>query len=179
MKRWPFIAIFVLVASVSPLVTSSEPMRPESPGLTGEAPDFQFLANDGRWKSLHDLRRESHVLLVFEPAEAQLAALEREAESLRGQGVNVIAVFSHGESANWSKIERLGLTYSLLSDPRGELASQFRIASESGAPHPSWFLVDRDGRVRGLERGSLPETGFTGVVAGALRPAEQASTLKP
>jgi peroxiredoxin len=178
LKRWPSIAIFLIVAA-SPLVTSADPLRPESPGLTGEAPDFQFLANDGRWKFLHDLRREGHVLLVFEPAEAQLAALECEADSMRGQGVIVIAVFNDGESANWSKIERLKLTFSLLSDPRGELASQFQIAAASGPPHPSWFLVDRDGRVRGLERNSLPATGFANLVAGALQPAEQAIKLKP
>jgi len=128
---------------------------------------------------LHDLRSEGHVLLVFAPADAQLAGLEREADSLRRQGVIPIAVFHRSESANWSAIERLGLTYSLLSDPRGDLASQFQGAPASDAPRPAWFLVDRDGRLCGLDRGALPESGLAGAVELALQPRERASAVSP
>ena len=113
------------------------------------------------------------------PRRLQLTAVEGEAETMREQGVNVIAVFNHGESANCSKIERLRLSFSLLSDPRGDIASQVQVAAESGPPRPSWFLVNRDGRLCGLERGALPAIGFARLVAGALQPDEQAIGLKP
>jgi peroxiredoxin len=173
------IAISLLAISVSPLRAAADSARPEAAGLTDLAPDFQYLSNDGRWRFLHDLRSEGHVLLVFEPADAQLAGLEREADSLRRQGVIPIAVFHRGESANWSAIERLGLTYSLLSDPRGDLAAQFHGAAASGPPQPAWYLVDRDGRICGLDLGAIPESGFAGVVDAALQSRERASAVRP
>ena len=147
------------------------------------APDFQFLGNDGHWSRLRDLRAQGHVLLVFEPGDDQLLALEREADSLRARGVIPIAVLRTRESDNWSKIERLGLTYSLMSDPRGELAAQFQVTALTAQPPPAtgpgsfaWCLVDRDGRVRGLELGALPEAGFAAAVTLALEPREQAAS---
>ena len=179
MKHWISIAIFLLVVSAAPHLVSAQSARPHTPGLTETAPDFQYRANDGRWRCLRDLRSQGHVLLVFEPDDGELAALEREADSLHAQGVNPVAVLHGSDSDNWSKIERLGLTYSLLSDPRGELASQFQTAAVSAQCSPAWFLVDRDGRVRGLGRGTLPETGFADLAALALQPREQASAVRP
>lgn len=179
MKRWIIVAIFLLAVPAVPDFAAADRARPDAPGLTEMAPDFQYLGSDGRWRYLHDLRPLGHVLLVFEPGDAQLAALEREADSLLVQGVIPIAVFSGRESDNWSKIERLGLTYSLLSDPHGDLAAQFQIAAVLAPRSPAWFLVDRDGRVRGLDRGTLPESGFADAAALALQPREQASAIRP
>lgn len=178
MKLWiPMVIAFCLLAvPAAPDRVSAESAHPDV------APDFQFLANDGHWSGLRDLRSRGHVLLVFEPGDDQLLALEREADSLRARGVIPIAVFSSRESENWSRIERLGLTYSLMSDPSGELAAQFQVAALPAEPSSAttpcssaWCLVDRDGRVRGLERGGLPEAGFAGAVTLALEPREQAA----
>lgn len=179
MKHWPFIALSLLAISTSPLRATADSTRPDTPELTGSAPDFQYLSHDGRWRSLHDLRSKGHVLLVFETTDAQLAGLEREADSLRRQGVIPMAVLHRGESANWSAIERLGLSYSLLSDPEGDLASQFQAGVAAGEPRPAWCLVDRDGRVCALDRDALPESGFAGVVELALQPRERASAVRP
>jgi peroxiredoxin len=179
LKHWPIVAISLFTFSTSPIRATADSAPTEAPGLTGTAPDFQYLSNDGRWKSLHDLRSEGHVLLVFEPADAQLVGLERESDSLRHAGVIPIAVFHRRESANWSAIERLGLTFSLLSDPRGDLASEFQGVAASDLPRPGWYLVDRDGRICALERGAIPESGFTGTIDAALQPRERASAVKP
>lgn len=150
-----------------------------SPAFAGSAPDFQYRANDGRWRTLRDLRDQGHVLLVFEPGDEQLVALEREADSLHAQDVIPVAVFRASDAANWSRIERLGLTYSLLSDPRGELTAQFQAAAIPTSGASAWCLVDREGRVRGFERGAPPTSGFAEAAALALKPREQASAVSP
>ena len=179
MKRWISVAISLLAISAASRLVSAERAGPHATGLTEAAPDFQYRANDGRWRFLRDLCSQGHVLLVFEPGDERLAALEREAGSLHAQGVIPIAVFRGSDSDNWSRIERLGLSYSLLSDPRGDLAAQFQIAAAPARRSTAWFLVDRDGRVHGHDRGSLPESGFADAVTLALQPHQQASAIRP
>ncbi len=163
-------------------VPASGPNRDSgsAPGLTGTAPDFQYLAHDGRWKRLHELLRRGSVLLVFEPGDVQLLELQREADSLASLGVIPVAVRNCSEAKNWATIGRLKLTMSLLSDPRGELAAEFHVPPARGAePGTSWFLVDPKGRVRALDRGRLPEAGFSGVVSGAMQAREQGGGVTP
>jgi peroxiredoxin len=179
LKPWLSVAISLLVASAASRLAAAGDARGEAPTLAGSAPDFQYRANDGRWRALRDLRHEGHVLLVFEPGDEQLAALEREADSLRAEDVLPIAVLKASDAANWSRIERLGLTYSLLSDPRGELEAQFQAAGIPTPGVPAWCLVDRNGRVRGLELAALPASGFAEVAALALKPREPASAVRP
>ena len=176
MKRRIIAALFLLAASSLALGASADDARRDLPRLAGAAPDFQFQGSDGRWSSLGELRAGGHVLLVFEPSDAGLAALEREADSLRARGVRPVAVFRGSDRDNWSRIERLGLTYSLLSDPNGEVAAELEVA-DAGAAAPAWCLVDRDGRVRGRERGALPATGLTDGAGPVLGSREQASAL--
>jgi len=179
LKHWPIVAISLLTIAVAPLHAVADSARPEPAEQSGLAPDFQYLGSDGRWKFLHDLRSEGHVLLVFEPADAQLMGIEREADSLRRQGVIPVAVFRRRASANWSAIERLHLTFSLLSDPRGDLTSEFQGAAASGPPRPACYVVARDGRLCELEHDALPGSGFAEAVSAALQPRERASAVSP
>jgi peroxiredoxin len=152
-----------------------------APDLDGEAPDFEYLSNDGRWKFLHEMLKHDAVLLVFEPSDAQLLKLEAGADSLRHSGVIPVAIRRCPDGANWAAIGKLGLTYSLMSDPQGELEGDFHInaaAKTGSAASPSWFLVDRKGRVAALERGSLPAAGFAPIVVGAMQTHDMSSTVK-
>ncbi len=177
MNRWIVVFLFLLTASSLARGASADDAGLGLPRPAGAAPDFQFQGSDGRWSSLGEMRVSGHVLLVFEPSDAGLAALECEADLLRARGVLPVAVFRGSDRDNWSRIERLGLTYSLLSDPRGDVAALLEVA-DSGAPGaPSWCLVDRDGRVRGRERGALPATGLADAAGQALGAPEQASAL--
>jgi peroxiredoxin len=169
----------MLAVVATPRFAAADDARTAAPAFTGSAPDFQYRAIDGRWRTLHDLRAQGHVLLVFEPGDEQLVVLEREADSLHAQDVIPVAVFRASAAANWSRIERLGLTYSLLSDPRGELAAQFQAAASPTQGAPAWCLVDRDGRMCGFDRGALPESGFAGMVETALHVREGASAVRP
>lgn len=153
-----------------------EPAPPAPARLA--APDFQYLAMDGRWRYLHDLRASHSVLVVFEPTDAQLVALESENDSLARAGVLPVAILRRSESGCWSAIERLGLRLSVMSDPRGDLARDFQVADRlAQGTEPSWFLVDRTGAVRGTGRGRLPEDGFAAAVASALSPPTTAGAL--
>jgi len=155
-----------------------------APDVDSDAPDFQYLSNEGRWKFLHEMLEHNAVLLVFEPNDAQLLKLEAGADSLRRCGVIPVGIRRCPEGANWVAIGKLGLTYSLMSDPQGELEGDFHIGmaakagSETKAAPPSWFLVDRKGRVAALERGSLPATGFAPIVAGAMQARDVSSSVK-
>src|SRR5690349_7047856 len=100
---------------------------PPTPAVLA-APDFQYLAIDGRWRYLHDLRASYTVHVVFEPTDAQLVALESESDSLARAGVLPVAILRRSESKCWSAIERLRLSLRLMSDPRGDLARDFQVA---------------------------------------------------
>jgi peroxiredoxin len=155
-----------------------------APDADGDAPDFQYLSSEGRWRFLHEMLRHDAVLLVFEPSDAQLLKLEAGADSLRHSGVIPVAIRRCPDGANWAAIGKLGLTYSLMSDPQGELEGDFHIGvaakagAETKAASPSWFLVDRKGRVAALERGSLPATGFAPIVAGAMQARDVSNAVK-
>jgi len=181
----PFFALPLLMLSAAIAIAASDP--PGSTGAPGPAapasaapaaPDFQYRAMDGRWRHLHDLRTSHGVLVVFEPTDAQLVALESERDSLARAGVLPVAILRRSESKCWSVIERLGLTFSLMSDPRGDLARDFQVAErQAPATAPAWFLVDRTGAVRGMERGGLPAGTFAAAVASALSPSTTAGAL--
>jgi len=142
------------------------------------APDFQYLAIDGHWKFLHDLRTKGNVLIVFEPTDAQLTKLQAERDSLFRAGVQPVAILRRPESACWGAIERLHLTYSVMSDPRGDLGRDFRVTvRDRERTAPSWFLVDRAGNVRGMERGRLPAGSFAGVVRTVMAPPATAGSV--
>jgi hypothetical protein len=111
------------------------------------APDFQFQAFDYRWLQLHDLLAQGNVLLVIAPSESKLRTLQRERMDLVERGVIPVAVLDLRDGPAWSMTNRLGLSYSLLSDPRNEIATAFRVARATAGPEPSWFMIGREGRV--------------------------------
>ena len=121
------------------------------PEIGDSAPDFTFQSYDHAWRNLHDLLEQGHVLLVFGPSEEDLRALERDSGALLGAGVVPVAIVHARDADAWKLVQRYRLTYSLLSDPRADLASSFGVA-DGGAtgPHATWFVVDRLGRVRGV-----------------------------
>lgn len=137
-----------------PAPAESAPGPAPAPGEA--APDFAFVGDFG-WKHLHDLRAEGAVLMLFEPDDATLAALERESTALAAAGIEPVAVRDRSDGQNWDTIARLGLGYALFSDPAGVLATQFGLRDpRTGQPKPAWCLVGRDGRVRRLVEGMPP-----------------------
>jgi len=142
------------------------------------APDFQFESADGGWKHLHDLCAKGHVLLIFAPDDRQLKALEHDADSLRARGIEPVGVIPLRDRDGWRAIDRLGLSFRLISDPRNQVASQFWVRDgAAGHDLKGWCLVNSDRRVVGIERGALPESDFFALAMSALQPRERALAL--
>lgn len=150
--------------------------------LGDPAPDFWYSTVDGRSGHLRDLLTQGPVLLVFGGGESALASLQRERDALLALGVVPVAVADLRPGAARSLIKRLALTYPVLPDPRAITAAQFNsLDPATTRPLPAWFVIDRGGRVRGLERGSHPG-GWAQVATRALAmpaPGEPRPVSKP
>lgn len=155
--------------AIAPL-QSGGPEPPTSEVRVGDvAPDFSFEGFDGRWRNLHDLRVQGPVLLVIAPDSDPLLSLERERASLVGRGIVPVAVVDAPPRAVASWTRKLNLHYTVIPDPRRVIAEQFNaLQSRTHAAVPAWFVIDRSGRVRALERGGFPDDGFLPVAAEAL-----------
>jgi peroxiredoxin len=145
------------------LIPSSalQPGKPEPPTTevrVGDmAPDFSYQSHDGKWRRLHELRVHGPILLVFAPDEQQLKAIERERTRFLDLGVVPVAVLDLSPRATWNLVQRLGLRYSVLADPRSVIAEQFNAVNwRTHATEPAWFVLDGEGRVRALEHDALP-----------------------
>lgn len=154
-------------------VPTAGPVNPDPPSSTvsvgDRAPDFSFESTDHHWRHLHDLLEQGGVLLVFAPDDEQLKTLEREREGMLQRGILSVAVLNRRDGATWATVNRLRLHFSALADPRGVIAEQFNLMDPSGPRClPGWFMIDRNGRVRGLHRDGLPEADFTSLATRAL-----------
>ncbi len=159
-------------------LTSAEP-APAIIELGDPAPDFSYQAESGEWFKFHQLLDHGSVMLVFVPTEGELRTLEEERDSLYSVGVIPVAVLDRRASSAVALAHRLGLGFTVIADPQSAIASQFNLV---GPPTvratPGWFVVDRSGQVRGLERRRLPDGGFTHIACGALAiPAPDATIM--
>jgi peroxiredoxin len=126
------------------------------------APDFSYQADTGEWLKLHQLLDHGCVMLVFVPNESDLTLMESERDSLAGVGVIPVAVLDRSRRASSALVARLGLGFPVIADPQDTIASLFNLVGPPTArTHPGWFVVDRTGRVRALERGRVPRSGYT------------------
>lgn len=172
--RFPaFASLIVLAASLAvSLVVHPGSARAGSPaaGLStttttpaavrvgGHAPDFDVATTPYGWRRFSQLCRQGAIALVFDPDETTLLAIEREARQFAGLGVSVTVVRRHSDGDNWDALARLGLSVTLLSDPKGYVAELFGLPAGDGTPAgPSWCLVDRGGIVRHFATGLAPE----------------------
>lgn len=133
-----------------------------------DAPDVSWESPQG-WRRLRDLRAQGTVLIVLGADEQALAQLERERTELQRMGVIPAAVVERRAGACQSLARRLDLGFSVLPDPQRVIGSQFNaLDPRTRTLVPSWFVVDRAGRVRGLGRGALPRETWTAIAADAL-----------
>ena len=109
------------------------------------------------------------MVLVITPDSDPLLSLERERASLVQRGIVPVAVVDASPRAAASWTRKLNLHYTVIPDPRRVIAEQFNaIESRTHAAVPAWFVIDRSGRVRALERGRFPSAGFLPVATQAL-----------
>lgn len=133
------------------------------------APDFTYESETGASFKLHDLLVHGAVLLVFEPDGEQIRALEQERDALLIRNVLPVAVLDRNSRSSWSLARRLAIHFTVIPDDRQVIAEQFNLLGR--ATHrtvPGWFVVDRHGVIRGLDRGEVPDDGFTQLASSAL-----------
>jgi len=133
------------------------------------APDFQYQSYDAMWQHLHNVLEHGDVLLVFGLSDLDLRMLERERETLMKGGVVPLAVVEKNDRDVWASVRRLGLTYSLLADPKGAIGIQYGVFDPAlGRSRSAWFVIDTKGKVR--QSGTdLPTTGWVGIAGSALK----------
>ena len=145
----------------------------KSPAPGRRAPDFQYQSYDGMWQHMHNVLEHGDMLLVFGASDVDLRTLERERETLMRSGVLPLAVVERGDRDVWASVRRLGLTFSLLADPKGVIGAQYGVFDPSlGRSRSAWFVIDVKGRVRQVG-GEMPSQGWPALAATALgRPLE-------
>ena len=148
--------------------------RSVEPGMAtivpgSRAPNFSFQAPDAVWRTLNDLLEQGAILLTFAPHADALSAIEREREQLLDMGVIPVAVIEASSRGTKSSIKKLDLHYTVIPDPRSVIAEQFNsLEPTTRHTQPSWFVIDRRGKVRSLDRTGLPDDGFASIAGKAL-----------
>jgi len=133
------------------------------------APDFAYETLAGGTARLRDLRAQGHVLLVFGAAESDLRRLELESSRLTRLGVVPVAVLDWRVGACRSVVRRLGLTFPVVPDVQRAIGAQYNVLDpRTRQASRAWFVVDREGRVRGLDRFELPREPWVSVAATSL-----------
>ncbi|HXS83328.1 MAG TPA: redoxin domain-containing protein [Methylomirabilota bacterium] len=134
-------------AASAPAARADAP-RPKY-GSGNRAPDFQYQSYDDLWQNLHNVLEHGDVLLVFGASDLDLRTIERERETLVKGGLIPLAVVEKSDREVWASVRRLGITYSLMADPRGAIGAQYGVYDASlGRSVGSWFMIDRKGKVR-------------------------------
>ena len=133
------------------------------------APDFSYESLAGESARLRDLRAQGHVLLVFGATDSDLQHLQAEADRLTHIGVVPVAVLDRGASSCRRTAKKLSLTFPLVPDPQRTIGAQYNSLNPRTRQNaPAWFVVDRRGRVRGLDRFKLPGEMWENVAATSL-----------
>ena len=130
-----------------------------SPGEARERPpfsvDFTLPDLDGNSVRLSDLRGRV-VLINFwatwcPPCRAEMPSMNALYKDYREKGVEILAISGdvEGRRVVAPFVEKYGLLFPVLLDPRNEVGSRVRVRGI-----PSTYLLDKQGRVAGLEVGA-------------------------
>jgi peroxiredoxin len=153
-------------AAIAPLGSEPSPTLVE-PG--DPAPAVSWEGPVSRTQRLRDLTAQGNVLLVFAPTLAQLQALERDRDPLLNLRVVPAAVLERNAAGAAALARRLDLHFTLIPDPRHVIAAQFNaVDATTLRTTPAWFVLDRRGNVRALDRSGVPTGGFARLASAAL-----------
>lgn len=126
-----------------------------------EAPDFTLRDENSQSVRLGDLRG-SPVVLVFYPADFspvcsdEMCAYRDDYSQFQAKGARVFGISRDSVWAHKAFKDSLGLTHSLLSDPKGEVARLYSTWNEDLAlAERLTVVVDRDGMIRYLTRSEI------------------------
>ena len=169
-KGWLFAAIGVLLglaagfaawgghSEASGILAASPAVKltpVAAPVVGGLAPEFEAADPDGDLFVMSESRGRV-VLLNFwatwcEPCRAEMPMLEARYEEEQSTGMLVVGINS-GETTDEVRTygDALGLTFSLLLDPSGEVQALYRVPG-----YPTTFFVDEAGVIQHVHVGSM------------------------
>lgn len=145
-----FLAAAVLAAATLP---STAAAAASSLVLRAPAPEFTLHAADGRNVRLGELRGQV-VLVNFwatwcSPCREEMPQLDKLYQKYHGSGFTLLGVSVDDDANNAQAVaRRLGVTFPVLLDTDKQVSKLYDLATM-----PSTVLIDRDGRVRYLNRG--------------------------
>lgn len=141
--------------------TGSENNVSAAPELGAPAPNFELETLSGEQLSLEDLRGKT-VLLNFwatwcGPCRVEMPAIQSRFERHYPE-LEVLAInFDEPQNQVQAYVQELGLTFTVLLDPGGEVQRLYRIRG-----YPSTYIVDEDGIIRVQHIGLMTEEQLDG-----------------
>jgi thioredoxin-dependent peroxiredoxin len=141
------------------------------------APDFELTSDSGERVRLSDLRGKP-VVLYFYPKDdtpgctAQACGIRDSYEEFGERGAVVLGVSPDDESSHVKFKEKYGLPFTLLADPKHEVAEKYGTWVEKKmygrgywGVERSTFVIDRDGTIAKVMRKVKPDTHAVDVLA--------------
>jgi thioredoxin-dependent peroxiredoxin len=130
-----------------------------SPLVGKTAPDFELIDTDGHRVSLHDLRHDGPVVVVFyygyycSHCVAQLFALEEDLPKFAKAGAHVVALSADPPETTAARFKQYGrFHFPVLSDRANKVAEQFGVYTRARGDHEEdlkhgTFVIDSSGRI--------------------------------
>jgi peroxiredoxin Q/BCP len=135
-----------------------------------EAPDFELTSDAGERVRLSQLRGQP-VVLYFYPKDdtpgctAQACGIRDSYDEFTERGAVVLGVSPDEEGSHVKFKQKYSLPFTLLADPKHEVAEQYGVWGERKymgktymGVERSTFLIDQDGRVAKVMRRVKPDT---------------------
>lgn len=166
------VAACLALAWVAPAILSSPeagPAAAEGPPQVGDAaPDFTLKDQDGKDVSLASFRGKKSVVIAFYPRDftpgctKQNKCFAREHRKIEDRGAALLAISADPVEKHRDFASTLGAQYRMLADVKNEVSKAYGVfvpSPEGGFAARSTFLVDREGKLRWIERDtSVPST---------------------
>lgn len=150
----------LLVALLFLAITSWQKRDLLRPSTLEQAPTFQLTSLDGQSYELANFQGKPTLLYFFAPwcSVCSLSAHNLRQLHVKSEGkANIVLVaFSYGDrSAVAAYAERHELAMPILMDSSGEVAAAYRIQAT-----PTYYVLDRDGRIRHRDVGYSTRLGL-------------------
>jgi thiol-disulfide isomerase/thioredoxin len=160
--RLPLVLVGLLTAS---LFAATPPARAPLLAQGTAAPDFTVLTPDNKKVNLSDYKG-SVVLVDFwatwcGPCLHAMPHMDKLHKKLAGQGLVVLGVCVSDERSNfdeWIAKPKVKTTYPLLYDPAGRGANRISSKLYNVSGIPTFYVIDRDGKVAFAGVGAGPQT---------------------
>lgn len=161
--RWAARAAAAGVAGILALSVGAAPASAQSaaPAVGDAAPDFTLKDQDGKDVTLSAFRGKSAVVIAFYPRDftpgctRQNKCFSREVRKIEDRGAALLAVSSDPVEKHKDFAAAIGARYPMLADVKNAVSKAYGVfvpSPEGGYAARSTFLVDKEGKLRWIER---------------------------